>query len=265
MRYIICLFLVGIFASCYQKKDGCLDPLANNFDPSADNTCCCNFPKLQFKLALNWGTDVFRYDQKYTDAQGDSITFSYFGAYLRDIKLTNELQQIYTNEENLSILYEINQMSQIASTKNDLLFITRDRAENYPFGTWKIGNTSIDSIEFTLGLGELLPYASGQNLGSSHPLYKGNNVMYDSTNTRFRSFFVKYSYSSIKDSAALNIPWEEKVKFSSPLHASIGEDLTVNVVWDLKKLFSGIAFRIDDRTTIENKIKANIKNSIYLK
>ena len=251
--------------SCYQKKDGCLDPLATNFDPSADNTCCCNYPKIQILVSLNWGSDVFRYNKKYVDAVRDSVSFGYFGAFLRDIKLTDPMRLVYTNDEKLSVQCQINQSIQIASTQNDLLLVTRDRSENYTFGVWRIGNNLIDSLDFTIGLGELLPFAIEQNLESSNPLNKGGNIMYDSTNTRFRSLFLRYNTDIQKDSVSLIDPWDQKFKLSSTLRATIGEDLVVNIVWDLKKLFSGISFKNDGRSTIGNKIKTNIKNSINLK
>lgn len=89
--------------------------------------------------------------------------------------------------------------------------------------------------------------------------------MYDSTNTRFRSLFLRYNTDIQKDSVSLIDPWDQKFKLSSTLRATIGEDLVVNIVWDLKKLFSGISFKNDGRSTIGNKIKTNIKNSINLK
>jgi hypothetical protein len=35
---------------CVESEEGCLDPEASNFDPDADEDCCCTYPQ----LTLNW-------------------------------------------------------------------------------------------------------------------------------------------------------------------------------------------------------------------
>ncbi|HMV23421.1 MAG TPA: hypothetical protein PKA71_03780, partial [Saprospiraceae bacterium] len=47
------LFLSSVvlfFTACYQPKEGCLDINATNFDATADEECCCQYPVLQLKF-----------------------------------------------------------------------------------------------------------------------------------------------------------------------------------------------------------------------
>ena len=46
LLYSALFFLIG----CVESEEGCLDPEASNFDPDADEDCCCTYPQ----LTLNW-------------------------------------------------------------------------------------------------------------------------------------------------------------------------------------------------------------------
>jgi hypothetical protein len=57
-----------LFCSCYEEREGCLDPAAVNYVVSADINADCNYPRLSFSVSHVWGDSIYSPDSFYYDA-----------------------------------------------------------------------------------------------------------------------------------------------------------------------------------------------------
>ena len=47
---LLLILLSLVIGGCYSDIEDCLDPTATNFNPEADEDCCCKYPQIKTPL-----------------------------------------------------------------------------------------------------------------------------------------------------------------------------------------------------------------------
>ena len=85
------LFLSSVvlfFTACYQPKEGCLDINATNFDATADEECCCQYPVLQLKFKHFASGNEFSASDTILNDFGQQFRIPSFAFYFSDFEFT---------------------------------------------------------------------------------------------------------------------------------------------------------------------------------
>jgi len=88
-KTIILLFVSFciLISSCYEQREGCLDPTATNFDPSADLNVNCRYPQLTLNFDANGPNEGLSYDSIYFDEEGTPYQISFAGIFLQPFRI----------------------------------------------------------------------------------------------------------------------------------------------------------------------------------
>ena len=85
-----------LLIGCYEQQEGCLDPNAVNFDPSADLNTDCKYPSLNLTFDANGPERGFSYDSVFYDSEGIPYEIVYAGIYVQafEIEVDGSFQQL---------------------------------------------------------------------------------------------------------------------------------------------------------------------------
>ena len=86
-KLLFLLPIIILFSNCRETTEGCLDPEASNFDPSADETCCCEYPQFSIRFSYNnYDTDTtaFGLNKVYNDDGNNPYFITTINLYLSD-------------------------------------------------------------------------------------------------------------------------------------------------------------------------------------
>ena len=78
-----------LLTSCYERIEGCLDPLSTNFAIIADDSCeeCCVYPEFKFQVFHKIGEDVFTKDSVMINNFGQNVQIENSVIFLSDFVL----------------------------------------------------------------------------------------------------------------------------------------------------------------------------------
>ena len=88
-RIILCGMITLLFCGCYESEEGCLDPLAKNYDVSADEAGPCNYPDLTMELNQVYDTLIFVPGRAFEATGVDSIKIDTLESILSGFTLTD--------------------------------------------------------------------------------------------------------------------------------------------------------------------------------
>jgi hypothetical protein len=237
--------------------EGCIDPVARNFDPEADKNCCCQYYQLRLDMvhsidSFNTPFVLFNF---YSDANADAYQIKSTSILISDVALLKaDGTASYVND---SIL--LSSSSGSSWQRNDFSNIRPGVFVNNIGSFTDFGNYV--KLRFLVGLQDALQQTDGSNLSTAHPL---------STASEFNSAngFLTGRWEIINN---LNEPmlyflsdtvW---VELDYPVSCIDGADTNIPLGLNYNALMQGIAFASDDSTTVVQKIKNNIRNAFYIR
>ncbi|MDH3651152.1 MAG: hypothetical protein OEQ53_15815, partial [Saprospiraceae bacterium] len=163
------ILLIG----CYEKKEGCLDALASNFDVTADLDCCCSYPQLILDVKHVYDSVNLNLGDVYTNQHLQVFRLLSFAFYVSDVQLRKADK--WTSVSN-QVEFSDNS-GQLHSESDDVTIISR-QTFRFNIGTF-IESGSYEQIRFTVGL---VPPESNVNpitIDDEHALSSANNELWN--------------------------------------------------------------------------------------
>ena len=256
MKKIIGLLsIVLIIASCGEDVEGCLDPEATNFDPSADMTCCCEYPQLTFRMSYNnyaGDSTAFALNAVYNDDDGTPFYVNNLSLYFSDFELVKSDNSVETVIDTI----EVSLQDGTIVTLQDDFSILKNSVFQYDIGTTNISG-DFTKIRFKVGLNDIANQVNPESVETTHPL-SSDNGLYENNAYIFNQITV------ITDTSATDVITEYNVN-SNIISIELNHDFTIysgfdteiNINTDLKKLLDTVDFQNDDYDAIISKIVVN--------
>lgn len=257
---IIGLFIGLVISSCYEPREGCLDPLAVNYDVSADINADCTYPRLNIAVAHLWQDGSFSYDSTYLDNAGNPFQIKFMGFFLRNFELLvdNNFVPVSGKVNHVRL-----QDGRIYAYPEEIVLV---ESRNFQSGIDSI--TVFDpwtAIKANIGLDEL-SRADSSALPSGHPLNKRNAMSPDTSNLYFDyalSFLPdtsdaesrRWIYGTVADTSTITF-FDERM-FEPAMNA----ELIFNLYYD--RLFSGFTVDMPD-DVVRELWEANIRQAMEL-
>lgn len=251
------LVLIGLtwFISSCQSEEGCLNPKAVNYDPSADTDCCCDLTTLNVRLYPMRDTFTMDFDQQLTDAGGNSFFVQDFKFYNSQLTLTNTAGKRTTVRDTTT--FQLKNNSFLDTVDRYLLF--DESIFEYQSGIFD-DLASFDSLELDLGLNNLAQQIKLDMLDEDHPLK--NSEMYDDIDDSLVSLRVRVSVNNSTFSEIYKVNVLQKVTIPYTITPEIAFNTWVELDIDYQILFQNINFTSDSENTIENKLVTNLTQAI---
>ncbi len=261
LKYVIVLISCLSFFQCYDAVDGCLDPMASNFDALADRDCdddCCENPKITTTLRLRLDSVAFSRNTKIEYLPGDTIIVSELEFILSDFKLldssSNDLL-IYGDEDSLS--------NSAVSIAKDQRFIN-SRTTSLDVAGFRYAG-SFTGLDFRLGM---TPSIIENNYQFEDVDFTAmRDSLFDDENNNYNT--LNFSYFGL-DSVVKRIQISD-LELSDHFYAfpldtfsRITEDHTFVLDFDLTKLWEGVNFAEQDSLNVHDIFKTNLKNAFTI-
>jgi hypothetical protein len=250
--------------ACGEKKEGCLDIIAANFDVSADKDCCCTYPELMMNVAHEFDTLPFRLDSTYTYNEIDTFAVEQMSLLFSKIHpIKDDIAQLIDDTIHIRIDDAIGEEQ--LEIEDNFVLIKPNRFE-YVVGTFS-EPTTYDGIELNFGLGGDLERILPDSVHvDGHILQSEGDSIWSADKGYFYLYMKVLPVASEPDNkreivlsgANHLLEWN----IGEQLLADIGYDFEIDVKIDYKILFDGIDFVGDDTETIALKVKQNLISSI---
>lgn len=264
------IYIIGLvfgscfFANCGNQQEGCIDPLAANFDVSAEKNCCCNYPfvVLDFKFLTN----TEEYNIGNATANGDTLADANGNLFV--VKNIRFLFSDFVFNKNESAPYVFDQrMKVFFKNTNDSIYSIDDYAAvsftNKSIKTFSYKTQiKLNSLDFISGVSDsAYLFDSYKILSSSHPLYPIRGNFFDSTSLKYQIAIIDVLTLSDSTNRSIRIDQpdapEHHFLFNN-LSVKPGFDLNITANISLDKLFDKVNWLAPDQQVIRDQIKINI-------
>jgi hypothetical protein len=184
------LILLGLPA-CYEPVEGCLDPVAVNYEVGADKDCCCEYPNLVLRVEHTlYDSLTFRFGDT-LNLNGQPLIFTRFQFLLSGIRLWRGGAAQSIDETVEFSAFGDGGGIETAVLPDDFLLASRN-TNTYTVGSFTYpGN--YDSLSLNLGLQPPARFAIPGSFPDEHPLSLTPDSMYVSGNYVMNSLeFVRF-------------------------------------------------------------------------
>jgi hypothetical protein len=262
-----CLLLIYIctnLLSCYDPQKGCLDYDATNFDVSADENCCCEYPQLVLNIAHRYGADGLRLDSAYTNGLGQPFRLHKVLFYLSDIYLTQGGTK-YMVEDTLHSHKYLGADSIFTVLRDDIQLVRRDDNPAHSIGIFRAVGT-FDSIGFRFGLlPDVDKTAPGSVATIGSPLRPQPEMMYDSLLRRYECMRLVISRDTAEGTPRDTLKFylsdfdsnQQIIQKSGTFSHESGYNFLLGMQYDYQNWFENV-----DLTTTLSAIKSSIANNL---
>ncbi len=261
-RLIYNLAIIGttallVFSSCYEKKEGCLDISAKNYDFGADEPCsdCCVYPTFKLGISHLWGDTTLKHNSFYLNSFGQYIKIIEAKFYISEVSLRKNNAENTINET-----INVRDLSgNISTIPDDFIFVQTSRF-TYPVGTFNSGR-EFDGISFTLGIsGNFSALDEKDSFVEEDNFFSENTFIH--TNIR-----MKYVVDSIKMDTLQwsleNFDTSLNFKLDAEIELPLGKDFVIPLKADYKKLLFNVNFLELVNGLADENIQKNLSDFIH--
>lgn len=267
-RISLCVLLLSVFvASCYEKKEGCLDVFASNFALDADincckdkQDCCCNYPKLTLSIKQQYENENLAAGKIYLTNLGQPFMIEDIHFFISNVRLTDGSD--FATDDTLMIMTNNGQSE---ARPDDVLTVSSD-VFSFRVGTFnRPGNYT--QLKFLVGLSEPERTAPSSQFAATHPLASGQTTLRDTLNDEW----LTYSVAWIPDTVSLiteqlQVSADNLIEVIIPVNISKkpGQDITIPLIIEYHKWLGTIDLIHDDQTTKNTKILEQLAQSFSI-
>ncbi|MBP7273182.1 MAG: hypothetical protein KA974_05040 [Saprospiraceae bacterium] len=227
--------------SCYESREGCLDANATNYDVSADENCCCQYPNLKLTLTHRADTVFIYPDSIYTNNIGKSFSIKNFKYYISDVQLQKTDGTVISNNDSLTVFsYENGNIIQ-KKIWNNFVYVDRGVATTIIGSFSHTGQYS--KVLFKVGVvaeaNHILPDTL---LPNNHALLRDKGMYIDSL-VGYNHIQLRYVLTTdtitttvfgIGAVTSVELPWEHTLRY--------GYDLDVPILANYLRWFDDVTF-----------------------
>lgn len=264
-RLLFAFPLLLLLAGCAQPKDGCLDINATNFDPAADNDCCCIYPLLKLNILPRADTLSLSANPVLYDSEQHPFNISNIRFYISNIRLVRSDGTEASIADTVHLYYPVGNLTDTVAVLNQFALITTDQFD-YTIGTFQQSGSFV-KMQCTLGIESPLNLCDATLVASGKALGVQSDVMWDSLGYYFEKIIVDRDTSSAVNAyewviRGQNLLQNITILFPTPIKAKAGYDTVIPLKIDYAKWFDGV--NLDDPDNAISKIVSNISNSIQI-
>lgn len=252
------------FAACYEPRQGCLDIEATNFDASADEDCCCQYPKLILETVQRYDTLQYLPDSLYVNDAGQIFRIKSVVFYLSEIQLFQSGNAFSVSDTVQLQTYSAFGNDTLKETFTDDFLLVRRTPVDNPVGEFRPSGT-FNEVKIRLGLSDNAQRVIPRLAPSGHPLrIQGDSLWYGPTAgyVFMQAVVVRDSMQATKpDTLAFteaNLPNFFIEKNANFLHQSGGYDFRLKLGIDYKKMFEGVNWSSGDIPEWKSQIVVNL-------
>ncbi|MBK8501249.1 MAG: hypothetical protein IPL46_03050 [Saprospiraceae bacterium] len=179
-RLTILLLFTILLLSCYEKKEGCLDVLAANFNLEADvdccqdpGTCCCEYPKLSFSIKHQFGSENLSRGRLYTTDLGQPYYIDTIRFFISNVRLLDGNEYAVSD----TIIIKSSNGEEVA--RPDDVAIVSSTSFSIELGDF-VRPGIYSNLSFVVGITEPERTASYDQFESPHPLAENQTRLKDS-------------------------------------------------------------------------------------
>ncbi len=270
--FVPCLLLFAFFlflSACYEPKKACLDVNAVNFDATADENCCCNYPRLILNVEQRYDTLSYREDEAYPQPDGHWFRLKKVIFYLSDFHVFRGTEEfIVTDSLDLPVFGPGLTDTLKRFLVNDFALVRRTPLA-YPAGAFPESGT-FDRVRVRLGLPAEAQAVIPIKAPSGHPLSAQAEKLWIDRDRGFEAMRLNFT----RDSASATLA--DTLSFSRPdfdnffltgngtfTHRT-GYDFQVQMLTDYRELFRGVDLANGTPTAWKAQIVANLPNAFIL-
>ena len=266
MRSFVLLLWLFALTACTDKREGCLDIEATNFDASADKNCCCTYPKLIFKVAPLFGTATWKPDTAYEYSAGKWFRLKQIVYYLSDFQLIKNGEVFTLSDTSTFSVWGSAGDTTSKILTNDFLLIRRT-AETYPAGTFRTAG-DFESVRFRVGIPPAAQEVIPDLAPGNHPLRLQPEGLWMGRDTGFAAMKLIFT----RDTATTTVPdtlWIGRPDFD---HLTVqgdglfrhqsGYDFVLKLSADYRELFQGVDLSGGDITSWKSQIVSNLPDAL---
>jgi hypothetical protein len=169
-KLLFLLPIIILFSNCRETTEGCLDPEASNFDPSADEICCCEYPQFSIRFSYNnyaIDTTTFALSSVYNDDGNNPYYVNNINLYLSDFELVRADNSVLRISDSLDVILQNGTSTNII----DDIIILKPNTFKYDIGT-TITSGDFVKIRFKVGLNEIVNQTNQTEVATTHSLSK---------------------------------------------------------------------------------------------
>jgi hypothetical protein len=266
-RLSIFLLSTVLFLSCYEKKEGCLDVLAANFNLEADvdccsdpDGCCCEFPQLTFSIKHQFGNENLGRGKMYTTDFGQPFYIDTICFFISNVRLTDGSgyavnDTIIVQSANGQEVPRPDDVAIISSTSFSIELGAFLRPGIY------------SNLSFIVGITEPERSAPSDQFESSHPLAESQTKLRDSISNALLLYAVGLipdtlgnSVRHLQRSSAFTVSVNLPVKIIK----EPGKSITIPLGIDYQKWLGTFDLENDDPDQLNQKILDGIQQSFTI-
>lgn len=263
-RAIFFLFLSLLISACGNKKEGCIDVNAVNFDVSAEENCCCVYPRMGLDVEYYNGDRPLA-DSVLLDAAGDTVLIDKLTFFISGLLWTNERDEELRGDQRTWLFLTPDNYHDSTRCIDDYYLIrsSGSKVENFTFTQ----STVLRSLSLTIGVADSGWTNQPFYMKDANHVLAGNiDSMYDYSSNQYRTLRLAYRLKNSADKADTiyvgGKDTRKNFKLNLNYHTVLGFNNYVIIRIRLDKLIKGIRFRMDDPETITQKLKENISDAI---
>ncbi len=259
--HILLLGLIVVTSSsCYEKEDGCLDAEAVNFDVTADENCCCSYPKMVLTMSHAYEDSGLSFGTNYLNNINSPFQVLSVQYYLSGFSLVDNSNNSFVTTSTVSL-------PQLTGgnieTADDFVLINRGVFANVDsigfFPTYGI----FEKLQFEIGVKEVAKNTDPEKVDESFPLATQTDSMwYNNGQYVAAKIMLKPDTVEISDTITINIFENSLVSLDSQLELSRATHLNLQLQVDYAVWFNGIDFQNDSQQSIMNQIQSNLASSL---
>ncbi|MEZ4911926.1 MAG: hypothetical protein R2774_13815 [Saprospiraceae bacterium] len=248
-------------ASCYQRRDGCLDQLAANYSISADDECssCCTYPDLILNLIKNNGNVAFNNSDTLVNGFGQKYTFIEAKFYVSQFTVSQDGDQTHLIRE--TITDSVSKLSYVDDVK-----IINFKEPSKIIGTMRASGY-FEGYTFLLGLDSDISDASFSTTPKTHPLNPLGRLE-DEDGDLIQAYF---SIANIKDDGNDTLNYflpitemNEVMTMNSRDTTTFGQPINLELSYDLSQIFIDVDLAKTPETQIDQCLK-NFQTKLIVK
>jgi hypothetical protein len=261
---LLALALSLSLSACFEPKEGCLDIEATNFDASADNDCCCLYPKLFLETVQRYDTLQYLPDSLYSNSAGQLFRIKSVVFYLSEFQLFQTSEPFSVSDTAQLQTYSAFGNDTLKEVFTDDFLLVRRSPVSNEVGEFRPSG-SFGSVRFRLGLSDDAQRVIPRLAPSGHPLRIQSDSLWYGPSAGYvfmQAVVVRDSMLATKpDTLAFtqaDLP-DYFIEATGPfVHQSGGYDFRLRMTIDYKKMFEGVNWTNGDIPSWKSQIVANL-------
>ncbi len=263
MKFKLLLGLLSLlFSNCYKPVSGCLEIEATNFQATADENCCCEYPKLKISVEQNFDSLVYIPDRKYQLENGEWIKIKAITFYLSDFQLIKN-GETFEPTDTVHLKTFPNGVENVF--KNDFSIVRRTPSV-FSLGEF-LPDGKFSTVNFRIGLTDAANKVKPTEASKTHPLFTQSEKMWENETEGYRFLRMEFARDTFSATLPDTIFWTKKdlpispLTFAGDFNHQVGHDFELILKVDFAEWFAGVKLSDNDNLQLKSKIVSNLPSS----